>query len=48
MTSSLANDSTDHSERKKKRGRQKRWEDNIKEWIAIDFGNWKQKMEQDC
>ena len=31
---------TGHSERKKKRGRQKkRWEDNIKEWTGMDFAS---------
>ena len=31
---------TEHSETTKKRGRQKkRWEDNIKEWIGMDFAS---------
>ena len=39
MSPNLSKDNpTGHSERKKRRGRQKkRWEDNIKEWTGMDW-----------
>ena len=34
---------------KGRRGGQNKWEDNIKEWTGMDYGNWRQnKMETGC
>ena len=41
-------DSTGHSERKEKRGRQKnRWEENSKEWTGMDFDSSTRQLKTD-